>query len=241
MKCFRYVLGILFLCVAAGRVEAIELILNGGFETGNFAGWTVTDQLGGSGSWFVDDDGVTPLSGMTSVGPASGQYFAISDQSGPGAHVLEQLFFVPGPAQSVILSFDMFVNDFDNGPIVNPAGLDYTASPNQHARVDILMPAASPFDTGAGVLANYYLGVDPQPLNPNPYTPYSFDITALVGAGGPFKLRFAEVDTAFFLNQGVDNVSIQFRPIPEPSAVVLAAIGLAALVLQGGRRNRPLT
>src|SRR5207249_734802 len=101
------------------------------------------------------------------------------------------------------LSFSMFVNDQDGGPIVNPSGLNFTALPNQHARVDILTSGAGAFDTGTGVARNFYLGVDPH-TNPNPYKNYSFDITNLVGAGGTFQLRFGEVDTQLNLNVGVD-------------------------------------
>jgi hypothetical protein len=86
-------------------------------------------------------------------------------------------------------------------------------------------------------LANYYLSVDPQPGNPNPYTSYSLDITGLVGGGGLYKLRFAEVDNQLFLNQGVDNVSIDFTPVPEPTSVVLVLL-LATAIL--GIRGRAL-
>ncbi len=52
----------------------------------------------------------------------------------------------------------------------------------------------------------------------------------MVGAGGSYILRFAEVDNRSFFNQGVDNVSIDFTPlatpVPEPASVLgLLAIG----------------
>jgi cysteine-rich repeat protein len=100
----------------------------------------------------------------------------------------------------------MFVNDWsDVGP--SDQGLDYTLFPNQHARVDIMSAAAGPFDTGAGVLANVYLGVDGGP-DPHAYTPYVIDITAAVAGGGTFVVRFAEAQNQFYQNLGVDNVSI---------------------------------
>ncbi len=218
--------------------DAIELVTNGGFETGNFMGWTRADS--GPGSFVIDDaDGFTPLSGLPTVGPAGGMFYAVSDDSGSGTHALEQTFAVPGPALSVILSFDMYVSDFIGiGAIINPAGLDHTAVPNQHARVDILSGGSAPFDTGAGVLDNLFIGVD-APAVPTPYTSYLFDITGIVGGGGSFDLRFAEVNNQFFLNQGVDNVSIDFTPIPvpvpEPSTFLLLGAGLLGITLQRKR------
>jgi hypothetical protein len=219
------------LLAGACAAQASELLNNGGFETGTFAGWTVTNQAGsfpGSG-FFVLTGTTTPQSGSTTVGPAGGSFYAVSDGQGPGTHALIQSFTVPGPASSVVLSFSLFANSY-GGNIVNPIGLDFTDGANQHARVDILKAGVSPFDTGAGVLQNLFLGADAG-SNPHAYTNDTFDITALVGAGGTFQLRFAEVDNQLFFNLGVDNVSVNFTAagIPEPGNVALAALGLGAL------------
>ena len=212
--------------------KAQELLTNGDFETGTFDSWTVDDQEGGSGSFFIDVPGSnTPLTSparqigfVTTPGSeVNGAFYTVSDQLDPGTHALSQRFTVPVPQGTTIvtLSFDMFVNDqSQQGPIINPGGLDFfEESPppeleNQHARVDILTGAATPFDTGAGVLGNFYLGVDDSEFGsglgiiPNPFTSYQFDITALVGAGGTFQVRFAEVDNLGSFHQGVDNVSV---------------------------------
>jgi hypothetical protein len=225
------------LLLVAGTASATLLLTNGDFETGTPAGWTVTDLAGGSGSFFVSSDLTTPLSGFPTVGPAGGLFYAVSDQTGPGTHALSQSFTVAAGSK-VILAFDMFVNDWsDVGPIVDPCGLNHTCVPNQHARVDILAAGAGAFDTGAGVLANFYLGVDAG-TDPNPYTHYSFDISSLVGVGGTFVLRFAEVDNQLFLNQGVDNVSIEATaPVPEPATAGLLGAGLLGLAAARRRRH----
>ena len=226
--CFVLAL-LMFVSLAKVNANPSEIIINGDFETGTFAGWTVTD-LPGSGSWFIDTPGsTTPISGgatLATGGSGSfGTSYAVTDQSGPGTHSLTQAFTIASPLQSAILSFDMFVNDQDGGPLMGDGLLDHNGAPKQFGTVDILTAGAGPFDMGAGVLANYYLGVDPKP-NPNPFTGYSFDITSIVGAGGTFQLRFAEVDNQLFFNQGVDNVSLVINPIPAPGAILLGSMGV---------------
>ena len=210
---------------------AIELIENGDFETGDFTGWSVTDLPGGNGSWFIDgNDTLTPRGMRATVGAASGDYYAVSDQNGPGTHVLEQEFTVPLSAATVSLSFDMFVNDFSSlGPLFDALGLDHTGGLNQHARVDLLTATADSFDTTSGVVTTFFMGVDPQAANPNPYTNYTFDLTGIALPGETYRLRLAEVDNLFFLNQGVDNISVDFVPVPEPSTLILLGSAIFGL------------
>jgi hypothetical protein len=199
---------LLFGILASVAVVADDLT-NGGFESSYFRSWNLDNQAGGFGSFIVAAGTSAPVSRRPTAGPATGAFYAVSDQEGAGASALSQFFTIPAGPSQVLLSFDMFVNDWSGaGPIVSPAGLDYRALPNQHARVDILTADARPFDTGDGVLRNFYLGVDPGD-SPHPYTHYEFDITDLVGGGGTFRLRFASVDTLFFQNMGVDNVAIR--------------------------------
>jgi PEP-CTERM motif len=201
------------------------LITNGGFETGSLAGWTEVDQSGGSGSWFASSSTTTPLSSHLTVGPASGAFYAVTDQTGPGSHVLIQSFTVPTGATSVVLSFDMFVNDWDNGPFCT--GLDYTASTTECARVDILSAAATPFDTGAGVVDNLFSGADAALGVTNPYSSYSFNLTGILTPGQTYQLRFGEADNQSYFNQGVDNVSLlAATATPEPGTMLLFATGL---------------
>ncbi len=222
---------------------AVELLTNGDFEAGTFAGWTVTNLAGGSGNWFIDTPGTTtPVSAAaTAPNALGGAFYAVTDQTGPGTHALAQSFAVAPGASSVMLSFQMFANDQSGAaPIVDPSGLDHTTGgafrPNQHVRVDLLTGAATPFDTGAGVLANFFLG-DDAGANPNPYTSYLFDITALVAAGGTFQVRFAEVDNQLFYQMGVDNVSVQAQ-VPEPGSMALAGLALGVMGLARRRQKK---
>jgi len=219
--------------------KADQLIINGGFETGTFAGWTVVNRAGSfpGSSFYVSSSTTLPQSGLTTVGPASGNFYAVSDQSGSGTHSLLQTFVVAPGSGAVTLSFDLFANNY-TATTVNPIGLDHTDGANQHARVDILTSGAGAFDTGAGVLQNLYIGADAG-ANPHGYTHYVFDITSLVVAGGTFQIRFAEVDNQLFFNLGVDNVSIvtQNAPVPEPATSLLFSTGLAG-VLGVARKRR---
>lgn len=198
----------------------LELAQNGDCEFGTFFGWSTT--AAGSGGFSLSTPGTpTPLSGLGTAGNASGgAFYAVSDEIGPGTHALARSFTVPANASAVNLSFRMFVNNWNttSGTIVDPIGLDHTGPPNQHARVDLLNPGFPPFDTsGAAVIDNLYLGADPVLGGVNPYTTYSFDITADVVPGLSYVLRFAATGNQFFLNLGVDNLSIT-ATIPPPEA-----------------------
>jgi len=230
----------LLACGYASLADGGQLIANGGFETGTLSGWTVVNQSGSfpGSHFFVISGTTTPQSGLSTVGPASGAFYAVSDSQGSGTHALLQTFTVPGSASSVVLSFSLFVNSY-GGNFVNPIGLDFTDGANQHARVDILSSGALALTTTTGLLQNFYLGTDAG-SNPHAYTNYSFDITPLVGAGDAFQIRFAEVDNQLFLNLGVDNVSITSTAgtgVPEPSSLALVALGFTGLALVRFRRT----
>jgi len=227
---------------ATGSANTVELITNGGFETGTFAGWTVSDFVvvdeiitvdSRKGTWFAyDTSSTTPLSGRATLGPAAGSFYAVSDQAVSGAHILEQTFTVPVDAGSILLSFDMFINDWsDKGPIMD-GGLDDTLGSNQYAPVDLMTSVAGPLSTSAAdIVANRVGPAVDTNAAPNAYTSYVFDPTGLVNNGATYKLRFAEADSQFFLNQGVDNVSILTQQIPKPGTCTLLArcVGVVAL------------
>jgi hypothetical protein len=219
-----------------------ELIVNGEFETGDYTGWTTSTQTGSQGSLNIDTPGTTtPLSGFTTAPNATGgTYYSVSDQTGPGAYSLTQLFTVGAGTTALTLSFDMFVNNYAGTVSVNPAGLDYTAVPNENGRVDLLIAGADPFSTNpADVLFNFYLGSDAGP-NPNPFTSYSFDITSLITPGQSYQIRFAEVDNQGFFNMGVDNVSVLATTgaVPEPATWAMMLMGFGAVGFAMRRRKQ---
>ena len=226
--------------VAAGSASAapIQLLTNGDFETGDFTGWTVTDLAGGSGSWFVSSGTSAPISSNATVGPAGGMFYAVTDQGGPGTHALAQSFLVPLGATSVIVSFDLFMNDQSGaGPL--DLGLDHTGGANQHAQVDVMDAMASAFSTTpADIIATLIPPGTDGVGNPHAYTSYSFDVTGLLAAGTSYTLRFGEVDNQLFFNAGVDNVSVLADTASVPAPGSTSLLGAALLGLTLARRAR---
>jgi hypothetical protein len=228
-------------------------VSNGGFETGDFSGWTVTDQALGSGTFFINanDGSAAPLSGVggaLAINPGGGGFFALSDQTGPGTHALTQSLLAPIGTSSLMFSFDMFMNDFSGGlnPTVDPGGLDYTVgATNQHARIDILTATAAALSTAPADIITSILAPVPAPAISGGINPWVssglIDLSAFISAGDSFQVRFAETDNSGFLTLAVDNVSViadvtRTTPVPLPATLWLFGAALAGLGLQ--RRMR---
>src|SRR4051812_20805755 len=175
MKLAIRVLFVLVLCLPV-LANAQNLITNGGFELGNLNGWSVNNS--GSGGVFASNTTVSPFSSHPDAGPASGNWFAITDQGGPGVHTFSQDFTVSGGVTTV--SFGMFVNDWDGGPFCGP-GLNTGAGTVECGRVDVLTAGSGAFDTGSGVVTNLYLGADPNHNTANPYINYTFNLNLAAG------------------------------------------------------------
>jgi len=223
----KYLAGVSLAFAVAGVAHAGNLIVNGGFETGDYTGWTASVQPGSSGNVQVTTyaAGVSPISGFpVQPNPAGGTFYSITDQSGPGSYSLTQSFTLAS-AGKVDISFQMFAND-QAGVIVD-AGHDYTVSPNENAEVDILTGAAAAFtDNPADVVSTLYgPGADNLNTNPNPWTTYN---STLDLAAGTYQIRFVETDNQGFFQQGVDNVSVT-AAAPEPATWAMMVLGVAGL------------
>jgi hypothetical protein len=233
----------LLLSVMGGptTADAVELITNGGFEAG-LAGWTVVDQAGGSGTWFLQSGTISPTSGFPVPPPPDPTRAAMTDQGGPGSHVLFQNFLVPVGVSSATLSFDRFIGN-RAGIFFTPSSLDSTVNPNQQARVDILTgtPSSEFSVAAADVLANVFQ-TQTGDASVSGYTLQTTDLTALLQAhqGQTLQLRFAEVDNQFFFQFGVDAVSLSVASaaVPEPASLALLGSGLLALAAICRRARR---
>jgi hypothetical protein len=198
--------------------QAIELVVNGGFESGP-AGWTILDEAGGSGSWYITSALAGPVSGLPLAAPPEGVMQAASDQTGPGSHIMFQDVAIPALSTATLNLVIWYVNSAV--AFYDPASLSYNTIPNQQFRIDIMNPAAPIDDLGAGVLLNVYKTT---PINPPtlPYTPISANLNAF--AGQTIRLRFTEVDNQLYFNVGVDAVSIEAEPIVPAVANTWGAI-----------------
>ena len=194
---------------------AVPLLVNGGFDDGA-NGWSGASSDTDAGGWTLIQVGdPSPSSNFptSTIGNQMGT-IAIADQipsptTGgfqPATVALYQPFHVPDLTQSVVLSFDMYVNDWAGQAAFTPAQL---------GRVDIIESDAPIFDTSAGVVFNAYIGTDGGPL-PAPSVHREFELAPLVEAGQDYIVRFYVNSQLFWQNMGVDNVEIE-AVVPEPN------------------------
>lgn len=230
----------LFFAIAAAAAVpagAAELLVNGGFETGDFSGWTKSVQSGSSGNAFVvpNVSGVSPLSGFSLPQlNTGGQYYAVTDQTGPGSYALTQSFTTDGTSP-LSVSFDLLVqNSTGNTSVTSPAR-DFNTFPNQNLVVDILRAGADPFTSDpADVVANLF---GPSGIS-NPWTSYNFNLGTL--AAGTYQFRFSETDNQGFFQGGLDNVEVRDASVnvPEPASLGLIGAGVASMLRARRRRTK---
>jgi hypothetical protein len=234
--CARILVGLALMVCAGGVARAQteqELIVDGGLDLGA-VGWGVatTDDgnpNNGTATWFLSQVGdPSPLSGLetSSDGNASGLYL-VTDQQIASRLAVFQIFTIPQQAtyERVILSFDMYVNDYANVSAFNP---------DQYVTVDVMGGDADPLDLQNNIIYNVYTGTDGGPL-PNPFFRHTFDITGYVNPEERYMLRFLANVNVSVLNVGVDNVSVRAL-VPEPSSWILA-VGIGAVVARRTRRR----
>ncbi len=219
--CSFLVLAVVFAAnIASAQTDLVE---NGGFETGNFFGWTVLND--GGGNWFVYSGTTMPESGNSFLSPPVGVFAAVTDQTRSGSHVLYQDLVIPGGGEvlcTAIIYYQNAAEDFFTGPDLSPL-----TSPNQQARIDIISPDADPFTVSAGVLLNIFQTQpgDPPTLD---YTAIDFDLSQF--AGSTVRFRVAEVDNVFFFNFAIDEVSCISDIAPSTASIpTLGEWGMIAM------------
>ena len=182
--------------------------LNGGAGTNQLDQWTVVDNTPWFGSWWTQTGSTSPIFGFQVDRPTDGAFATMTEQNGPGLHILYQDVVVAhGQA---ILSFDLYLNNLA-GAYYTPATLSPDVFPNQQFRVDIMDPAAPLDDVGSGVLLPVYHTVEGD-QGTTSYQTISVSLRKF--AGRTVRLRLAEVDNQFFFLVGVDRVQLGRKPRP---------------------------
>ncbi len=237
------------IAIAAGAIGLIGLssiggaanaatVVNGGFETGDFTGWTVLQQSGSVGDWFITNGKSSPLKGFPIPSPSQGSFFSVTDQFRPGSRVLFQDIVLEAGFTHE-LSFDWFAQNHSGGGLIDAGTMAFNQGANQHFRVDLVSAGFNDWfgpSSDAGVLANILFPVaEPSPVNG--FNTTTFDLTEW--AGSTVRLAFRQVDNEFFFKAGVDAVSIQSEPtsestsVPEPASVLgLLAVGVGCVSLK---------
>jgi hypothetical protein len=185
-------------------------VVNGGFESGDFGGWTKVES--GSGAWSVYTGTTSP--GLAIGAPPEGTHGATTSQTGPGSHLLYQdVALAAGYTHTLKLSV-YWVN---NASFVTPSPerLSEVGSANQQYRVDVIQPSAAVTSVDpADNLASVYQSHAGDPLTQLPRE-ITADLSAL--AGRTVRIRIAETDNMGNFSAALDDVRIDSAPIAAPA------------------------
>ena len=89
-----------------GLGEGVETVVNGGFETGDFTGWTVSSNI------VVNNGAVSPPSGDAPTTPFDGNFSALAEPSSPATALLYQTISLPANAGTITLGWADRIRNF---------------------------------------------------------------------------------------------------------------------------------
>ncbi len=231
------------MCLLAGfaaPASAVNLIVNGGFEADAaviqspdpVTGWTAS-EVGLVGGVVVNSGSVSPVSGATTPGANSGDYYALLDLAVPSHMAFSQTFAVGAlPLQAATLSYSWFAS-YLGDPAVggDRTSLDSTSNDDVFTvRVDILKAGAAAFSTSAADLVFTSTWTATPDQLPSDWIVFSAALPAgALMAGQDYTLRFASASNRAPLFGGIDDVSINVTAVPEPETwvLILAGFGIA--------------
>jgi hypothetical protein len=209
--------------LAAPGIASAATVVNGGFETGDFTGWTTVEA--GSGSWSAYS-GTTTAGGLNIGAPPEGTYAVATHQMGPGSHILYQDVALAAGA-SHTLKLSVYWNNM--GPFITPATptLDFNSGAIQQLRVDVVDPSAAADSVApADVLAPVFQSQSSDAATRAP-ADVNADLSAF--AGWTVRIRIAESDNSGLFAAAVDNLRIESSggaapPTTEPTPPTAAPV-----------------
>jgi hypothetical protein len=219
----RAVSVVVLLSLCALRASAIgigigtELVVNGNFESGTLAGWTMSGTGSDSG-WFINDGTYDPSSVNGPSAPLSGFYDAVGDQAGPSLSLLSAPILLPGVVTSASFSW---LDRIENGYRLFDASQRFSVAILDAQNISHMIFTTMPGD----------------PLTQWGPNARSFDVTGLLQtlAGTTVKLQFENQAAYFYNTVHIDDVSlvVNARTVPESGATgwsLAGALGLLGLL-----------
>ena len=163
-----------------------DLLLNGGFETGDFTGWT--RAFGGSGNFVINNGSYDPPGPEGPTPPFEGRFSALAQQTGPAVMQIFQDVHLPPEATFAQLAWRQRIHNY-------AASYDY----DQGLWVDILTPQGS-------WLAEAFGTTSATPLS-NDWTAQQFDLTPFLGQ--TVRIVFTVYNQDTNLNVHLDDIGVR--------------------------------
>lgn len=217
--------------MAIGAATALAAsIPNGGFENGNFSGWTKKNTADAS-QWKIYTAKSRELPGPPNASPLAprpiGKYASVLEQEEPSTNYLTRTISVPSDATRLTVKL-FWVNRGDGPPpSVSSAPLrasvGYWRFPGewiisgpriQYFMLDIVKPSANGFTTKkSDILTTLFRPtVGSTRARSGGWVNESLNVTRF--RGSKIKLRLVEADNSGFLNIGLDQLALRSANTP---------------------------